>query len=68
MIVEHRLNRLFETCRRGKSKKTSVINTGRAVCNESCSHGSENTWGKSAGQSGNSPSFDTIQKITRRLL
>ena len=27
----------------------SVINTGRAVCNESCSHGSESTWGKSAG-------------------
>jgi hypothetical protein len=26
-----------------------VINTWRAVCNESCSHGSESTWGKSAG-------------------
>ena len=38
----------------------TVINIQRAVCNESCSYGSESTWWESAGQTGNSSSFDSI--------
>jgi len=41
-------------------KKSTVINIQRAVCNESCSHGSESSFGKSTGQAGSSPSFYSI--------
>src|SRR5262245_39286900 len=34
----------------------------RAVCDESCSHGSESAWGKQPTPVGDAPSFDSIRK------
>jgi hypothetical protein len=33
----------------------------RAVCDESCSHGSESAWGKQPTPVGDAPSFDSIR-------
>ena len=40
----------------------SPMSVRRAVCDESCSHGSESAWGKQPTPVGDAPSFDSIRK------